>query len=113
MLGIVQALYRLGYSKGLKFHFFSFFWKVLVKVSKNLKLWPHFAQQRQLAKAGALADAGELLALIVVDCEVAVLDDVEHIACAAQERDRQSASWTDMQPEGLPPRTCMPGAESS
>ena len=45
---------------------------------------PCLSQQRELAEAGAFADARQLRAVaLVVDGEAAVLDHVEHVSCSA------------------------------
>ena len=41
----------------------------------------HLSEQRQLSKAGALADSCQLILIIIVDGDVALLHHVEHIPC--------------------------------
>lgn len=42
----------------------------------------HLMKQSQLSKAGALADACQLLPRVIKDGEGALLDHIEHIPCA-------------------------------
>ena len=42
----------------------------------------HLPQESKLAKARALSNTCQLLLLVIIYGEVAVFDDIEHIACA-------------------------------
>ena len=43
----------------------------------------YLSEQGKLPKAGALANPSQLILVIIIDCEAALLHHIEHIPCSA------------------------------